>query len=209
MRCGYRDEQLVLVSDVNTVQTPKGIVASIVRLQPANEFYRICGRTIDSPDSAAVKVGEIRTYWERCIVTGNPAIGADQLTSEKVKCGPQIVNTIADDGTPFVRNRNEQEKLVSFVTSLFILLNFDGVWPSVLKSADGGIQVRQVFFGPVNLYANPTKISHDRRPDELFLLFLTLHYSAEQLDTLRRDQRFDMGGPVVVLCLLQGWRVII
>ena len=71
---GYGDEQLMFVGDVNAVQTPEGVVPSTVRLQPSNEFYRICGRTVDPADGAAVKVDLIRTYWERSVVAGRPAV---------------------------------------------------------------------------------------------------------------------------------------
>jgi hypothetical protein len=79
VRCGYRDEQLMFVGDIQTVETPSGIVPSTVRLQSANEFYRICGRSVDALDTAAFKVSSIRTYWERSVVTGRTAVRPHEL----------------------------------------------------------------------------------------------------------------------------------
>jgi hypothetical protein len=71
LRCGYGDEQLVFVGDINTVETPYGVVPSTVRLQSSNEFDSLCRGALYTANAASSKIDSIRTYWERCVVRGS------------------------------------------------------------------------------------------------------------------------------------------
>jgi len=83
LRCGYGDEQFMIVGDVNAVETPYGVVSSTVRLQTFREFDSLWRGSIDTSNGTGLKVGGIRTYWERCIVRGYPAIGQDKSRAER------------------------------------------------------------------------------------------------------------------------------
>jgi hypothetical protein len=148
------NEKAVFVGDVDLVQTINGLVPSVVRLELADHFYRKCGRTIDSLDRSALKVGNVTTYWERNVIPTCATICPDELDGKMVKSAPQIVDTVAQDCGPFVRNGGHHAKLVSFVTSLRLYIGDDSVWPARFESPDGCVKVRKVFFGPVNLYAD-------------------------------------------------------
>jgi hypothetical protein len=79
------------------------------------------------------------------------------------------VNAITNNSPPFIGDGGFAPEVVFFVTRVIrVFLDFDSVWPSSLESADGHIKIVKVLFGPVNLYADATKVSHDheRRPDE-------------------------------------------
>jgi hypothetical protein len=107
-------------------------------------------------------VSSIRTYWERCVVRGNLAVAQDKCDSKKVEGRAQIVDAISDDCAPVVGNSRVGSEIVIFVTRIVrVFIDLDSVWPSCLKSTDGRIKVRKVFFGPINLYANATKVNHD------------------------------------------------
>jgi hypothetical protein len=148
---GNRDEEAVFVGDIDSVQTPEGIIPSFVRLEAADEFYRRCAHALDFSGS---KIGLARTYWERSVVAGRPAVLTDQGVSEKVESRAQIVDAIANYGSPLDRDGLEFAKAVDFVTRLRIFIHNDGVRLSAYESPDGCIKVRKMLFGPVNLYAD-------------------------------------------------------
>jgi hypothetical protein len=168
VRRGYRDEQLMFVGDVETVQTPDRMVPSVVRLQPLDEFYRICGRAVDSLDRAGLKMAAVRTYWERGVISWNAAAVRDEGDREEIQRGSQIVDAVPDDRSPFIRDCDIEPETVRFVTGNRFLVGDDAVRMQRLESTDGCIKVRQVFFGPVNLYADAVQGSrHDQvRSDE-------------------------------------------
>jgi hypothetical protein len=134
----------MFVGHVETVQAPDCItVASTVRLQ-----------SIDSIGEPTFKVTLARTCWERCVVGGGSAASVDQLDGHMIKCASQIVNAIPKDRSPINGDWNETAIAVKFVFGVRIFLFDDAVWPERLESVDGGLKVRKVFSGPVNLYAD-------------------------------------------------------
>lgn len=161
---GYRDEQLMFVNDVETVQTPQHLAfTSTVRLQSAYDFFRICGRPIESSKISLQESASARVYWERCVVTRRTAAIFNELDSKQVEGRTQIVNTISEDSSPFRINGDEQAEIVRFITGTRVMLDDLGsIRFSSLVSADGRVKVCKVFFGPVNLYANATKVAHDK-----------------------------------------------
>jgi hypothetical protein len=168
VRRGYRDEQLVFIGDVETVETPEGVAPSTVRLQSANEFYRICGRAIDPSDTAGLKIGPIRTYWESCVVARGPAASPDKSDRKQVEGRPEIVDTVPEHGSPLVGDYAIHPEAVHFVTRNGVFVNDPAPRLSRLESADGRIKVRKVCFGPVNLYPDAVqRFRHDQiRSDE-------------------------------------------
>lgn len=158
-----RNQQLVFVGDVDTVQTPEGIVPSWIRLEPINEFYRRCGRAINSMDGACTKVVDIRTYWECCVVIGDSTAVSDEFDSEEIKSRAEVMNAITDEGTPFDWNSLAFTKAVNFVTGLRVLINDKAVRPTAFKSQDGCVKIIKVLFGPLYLYANATKVNHGNK----------------------------------------------
>jgi hypothetical protein len=158
LRCGYRDEQLMFVGDVETVYTAEGLAPSTVRLQSADQFERIRTGTLEvAGQCTRSKMSDVRTYWERCILVGRSTVVDDQGVGEIIERRAQIVGTVADDGAPLIGNGDIQPKAVDFVTGTRFFIEHDAVRMERVVSLDGRFEVRKVFFGPVNLYASATQ----------------------------------------------------
>jgi hypothetical protein len=153
VRCGYRDEQLMFVGDVETVQTVHGVAASTVRLQSVDEFERIrtSAPQVSFPKTRSVD-GFVRTYWETSFSPGRPAVMNDEGMSEIIKGGAQVVDAIPHDCTPVVRDRKSQTETVNFVTGCRASITDHAIRLECVESLDSSIKVRKMFFGPVNLY---------------------------------------------------------
>jgi len=162
VRCGYRDDQLMFIGDVEMVETPQGIISSTIRLQSLEDFDRICSRSIDALDGAGLKMPLARTYWESSIVTGCSAAVSDELDGQQVECGSQIMNAVPQNATPIIRNSDVLPVAMELMSRFRFSVGKDAVWMEVIKSRDSRLKITKVFFGPVNLYTHPTKISsHD------------------------------------------------
>jgi hypothetical protein len=155
---GYRDEDLVFVGDVETVEFPELVVPiSTVRLQRAHEFYRLCGRASDSSDGAAVEMGLIRTYWEGCVVARRSAAVLDKLDGEQIQGRTQIMNAIAQDRAPLSGDGDIEPEAVNFVTRVRFFIGHDAIRMERVKGIDGRFEVRKMFFGPVDFYSAPIR----------------------------------------------------
>jgi hypothetical protein len=94
---GDWNQEQVFVGDIDTVETPEGRIPSIIRLETLDQFDRCRGGTVDLGNGTCLKVGLRRTYWERTIVRGGPAVLTDQVVCEQVKGGAQIMNAVANN----------------------------------------------------------------------------------------------------------------
>src|ERR1700722_14765732 len=166
MRRGYRDEQLVFVGDVETVQLPQGVVCiSTVRLQRTNEFYRLCGRPLQSGDAAGIEMRFVRTYWEGTVVAGRSAVVLDESDCQQIEGRSEIVDAVPQDARPFVGDWNVEPEAVNFAIGVRFLVDHDAIRMERVKGIDGRFEVRKMFFGPVDLYAAPAqRIGHREAP---------------------------------------------
>jgi hypothetical protein len=154
MSCRDGNKEAVFVGDANSVEAGEFIVASRVRLELSDQFYGVGTCARQATDGTGIKMGLIRTYWERSVVSWRPAVGNNKGACEEIKGGPKIVDTISDHRAPFGGDGLAFAKVIDFVASLRLYLHNDIEGLSAFESEDGSIQVRKMFFGPVNLYAD-------------------------------------------------------
>jgi hypothetical protein len=126
--------------------------AMSVRLQSADEFYSICGCTVDPLNGACIEMDVVRTYWEGCVVPGRATAAPDQIDREQIECRPKIVDAVPQDRSPFFWNGNIQPEAVNYVRGGRFVLGNDAIRME-LKGIDGRFEVRKMFFGPVDFYA--------------------------------------------------------
>jgi hypothetical protein len=151
---GDRDQKQVLIRNVNVVQANERVVSSLVWLEPAYQFYRACAGALNPENAAGSKIGSVRTYWERSVLCGLPAVLLDESDCKMVKSGSEIVNAVADDGSPVTGDGFAFAKAVDFVTKMRIRLHGDEMGLSSFESSDCVVQVTKMFFGPINLYSD-------------------------------------------------------
>jgi hypothetical protein len=162
------NQQEVFISDVDLVETQEGIVPSLVRLEPLDQFDCRCAGSLDFGDSARVKVGLGRTYWERSVFCCSPAIITDQIVGQQIEGGAKVVDAISDDSAPLKRDGLAFAKAVNFVTGLRVYLHDDGMRLSALESNDSCVKVRKMLFGPVDLYPDSKQgVLHDKSPKKV------------------------------------------
>jgi hypothetical protein len=127
-----------------------------VRLQSADEFYIICGCTVDPLNGACIEMDVVRTYWEGCVVPGRATAAPDQIDREQIECRPKIVDAVPQDRSPFFWNGNIQPEAVNYVRGGRFVLGNDAIRME-LKGIDGRFEVRKMFFGPVDFYSAPIR----------------------------------------------------
>ena len=74
----------------------------------------------------------------------------DEVMGEIIKGRPQIMGTVANESPPFIGNLGVQPEAIKFLTRNCYFVETDTIRIQCLKSLDGRIKVRKIFFGPVN-----------------------------------------------------------
>ena len=151
---GNENQQSVFIDNIQLVETKEGIVSSVIWLKPFDDGKSIGANALDLLQPVAKKVSAVPAYWEASIVSGRLSVLDNKNSSEVIEGGPEIVHTVADDGTPLVGDGLSLVEAISFCSNMRCFLQSDEMAFSCFESVDGRAQISKVFFGPINLYAD-------------------------------------------------------
>jgi hypothetical protein len=154
-RVGSRDrhEQAMLVHNVEFVEPTKSIVPSMVWLLSLDEIERLLAGTLYCSLKVGFKDFQILPIEDR--ETGadirRVTIGQNQLPSEMVKAGSQVMDSISENEGNFLGRTLEGSKLYDSVARLRIVVGNSAVWVALPESVQFGFEIADVLFGPFDL----------------------------------------------------------
>lgn len=158
----HNDEQSVFIEVVVGLEDRKGMVVwnrPMVGLQqfnpvtgtPRNALYR-------SASTGIFKIFDCPTYRKLEIGFDGlaPILIKNERVNQVVEGAPKIVEHFTrENGKPCAHGEANQRKRV--LGTIAIMLSDNSIWLSREKSSNLGIEVADIFFGPINLFPAPLK----------------------------------------------------
>jgi len=161
-----RDNCGVFIKDVELVNSPEGFISSFVRLQSLHETSRDRGGSLKVSRELALKNLFGGTYWEIGVLECSGAGGSVVLGkggSQIIQGGSEVVDDVADETAPVLRNAAVEADAIEFVSRLRMFIDLESIRFSLIEGDECGIKVRKVLLGPIDLYPNADEkvMSHD------------------------------------------------
>jgi hypothetical protein len=155
-------QELVFIRDIELMETPERVVRSLVRLGFLDEVYGCLRRSLYLSRRTGFKsIGEGYSVFEH----REPGIrldlfpfGTNQLADQQVEGGPEIVDCIADDGTPPERRLGQHSKLKEQIACIRIVIGEDFVGVGLQEALDQGFEIADVLLGPFDLYPDTAEV---------------------------------------------------
>jgi hypothetical protein len=152
--CGaevYRHEpHPVFIAAVSGMQQPQERVPSIVRLQIPNHLYRIGGKLFLF-SKCGFKFTEIQSERELNLAFGSLGNSDDNLGQHLIERGPQVMEDFPGSHREIVRKLACELKAPNFLSGLGITFGNDFVSCCCEKGFNGGIEIVDLGFGPLDL----------------------------------------------------------
>jgi len=153
------DKQLVLVSNVQFVQGPQGVIPSRVGLyniheKIANETgVRVIGGSLlfQSAIQGSFKILSGIADWKPRVTLSAPCGSLDSLVVEKVERTLEIVDSVTSDESGISSGESCAVNIEKQVIAPFVFLDADGVKIRLSESVQKFIQIKDVLVGPFNL----------------------------------------------------------
>lgn len=149
--CPDGEQESVLIRNVETVQTPEGVVPSLVRLQRGDHVFRGVADALCYSRRFGFVILPGPPNRERRFVGGVVAVGEHELVDEKIEAGPQVVDGVADNRAPTGRRLFADLHAPDLVARVRLVLCEDTVWIGPEECPDLGIKLVDVLLGPLNL----------------------------------------------------------
>lgn len=149
-------QQAMLVNVVHVAEAPGQFVPSLVRLYRFDDALRGRGdaRYFSLRSGVVVSLG-LLAEWEAGVLPGVAAIGFDQLPSQVVKGGPQVVGGVSNDQRNDGRDLGSELNPMDYIPRLRITLGDKTIAGRVVPNdgQDFPFQITDVLFGPFNFRA--------------------------------------------------------
>lgn len=147
-----RDQESVLVDIVESVESPKGVIPSLVRCASVDTFFGRLRHTLYFSLRAGFVTRGIVEDREAG-VPKNPLIPRpvqpSELESQMIQCSPEIGEGIPGDDGNQRRNRScAGEPIDHEIRSLRVRLSSNEIWVRVEECAKGDIKIVDMLFGP-------------------------------------------------------------
>ena len=151
--CSDRWDKAMLVHNVEIVEPTEQFVPSLVWLLSFDEVERLwAGSLYESCKFGFKDLPELpRKDRELCLFRNHSAIGENQLTSEMVKTGAEIVDRVCQDQRDPLRGLLENPKFHDSVASLRIVISNTAITLAFREGAEFDFEVADVLFGPFDL----------------------------------------------------------
>lgn len=149
-RCD-RDQNSVFVDDVQLVQTPEGIIPSIVRLESFNQTNGAVGHATQTACNNRSEVRSVGTYREYVVPGGRLPVYHYKGVDQKIESGPEVMGGVAKIGAPSSGYALSYVDAIEYLMGLRILLTDYGIWITPMVGVDFGVEIIKVFFGPLDL----------------------------------------------------------
>ena len=151
IRGPYRNDQVVFVHDVESVEPPERGTPSLVWFErPQYADRPFVGSTYFSNVAGykfllGVADREARRPCNRAVPIENDLFG------EMVEARPEVVEDVAKNGSPGVGDLLADADAIDCVSRFRIYLSNDLIWVGVEESPDFVTELTDVLFGPIDL----------------------------------------------------------
>jgi hypothetical protein len=150
-----RDEQsVVLVGNVQFVESPEHVVSTSVRLGSVNGIYSTLRHALYSSMSLGMVFRGKLPDRESGLLVGRSTIDENELVGEMVKGTSEIVDSVPSDKSDFKRRGLDIEYAVNVISRLRIMLTLNSMGLAIEEPVPLDFQITDVLFGPFNFNAN-------------------------------------------------------
>jgi hypothetical protein len=161
----YRDNQSVLIVNVESMEMPERIVRSSVRLYDAQEFYH-CRPQLRYLSFAKGRIVLLSSFCNGKFSGGSGLLPANfyELPRKVIQSTAEIVDSVSKNSGDFIGQVPDSCDVISNLSNLRLVLGSKRVEVSTEKIGDDRIQVSDVLVGPFNFQADTANpITHQFR----------------------------------------------
>ena len=147
----HGDDSIVLIKNVQIVETPQGFVSSFVWFQPMHYAHNLWDGLVYFSFLDFTYKSFLTLSKREMDILGSTAVFHYQITGDQVQRSSQVMDGISDD---YRKSLGDSLDLLRFKDVLSCLRVFVGdkfVRMSIEKSRELDIEIRDVLFGPFNL----------------------------------------------------------
>lgn len=126
------------------VETPQGVIPSLVWLEPANEVNDFLGMILQPPFYCVLKASHIRGNREESVLLRHDSVHG------LVKGVPQVGDSVSSDALQGDWHGLSELDLMNFLSSVQVSLYDAGVWVTCHESSNLPFKVTDVFLCPRN-----------------------------------------------------------
>lgn len=158
-----RDEQsVVLVGNVQIVDSPEKLVSTLVRVGSVNGIYSTLSHALYSSMTLGLVLRGALPNRESDLLPlslreSETTLGAsdfNQLPSEMFKSASEVMNNVSGNESDFSRRRLDVSHAIDCLSRLRIELGFDSIRFAVKETLPNDFKLTDVLFGPFNFYAD-------------------------------------------------------
>ena len=142
------EQEVVLVDVVQAMNLPKEVIPTRIRLGRVDEVYRRLAYSLYFSRRVGLVILGTLIDREGGLNSDLVPISHDQLASQVVQSGSQVLDRISGDKGQLQRSVNGLDDVVDQVTRFRIALGPDFVWFGIQKGPDCPVEIDDVLFGP-------------------------------------------------------------
>ena len=151
---GGNEQEFVLVGNVEFVQFPEIINASLVRLGSFDDIYRSRAHSLYFSAVSHFAFGSTIENRKRIVPRDSFAVGRHQMTHKMIESAAQIVDCVPSDQRQLDWRVAALHNPIDVLQSLRIVLDVESVWVGFLEGMQGDIKLTDVVLGPFNFRPN-------------------------------------------------------
>jgi len=147
----------VFVNNVKLVDTPEQIIPAFVWLERINSFYRFRPHALYFSSLTGFISIKVLCNREHSVTIGNSSPNHNKLMGEMVKGAPKVMNNVASGGNCIEgqnRDIGYECPLWTALAKTEIHLANDYCRAFIPKGNEFGLEITEVFFGPLDFYAD-------------------------------------------------------
>ena len=150
-------QSVVLVGNVQIVDSPEHVIATFVRVGNVNGIYGTLRHALYSSMTLGLVIRGKLPDGKPGLLVGRPAVDEDELVSEMVEGASEVVDSVSGDEADINGRGLEVENLIERLSRLRIVLGFDSIRFAVEEPLPRDFYITDVLFGPFNFYADEGK----------------------------------------------------
>jgi hypothetical protein len=155
-------QAVMLIGNVQLAEYPQ-IVAlpSLVRFGIPNLIFSTLRHAVYLSSAHGYTVRGVSEDWELSEPIRRPATRDDKLIGEMIESAPQVVQSVANDKRDVSADRFDLQCLKSVLSRLRIVIGRGFVKIACTEFVPSDFQIREVLFGPFDLFLNPSEFFVD------------------------------------------------
>lgn len=147
-------QQAMLVDAVEVMESPKGVISSLVWLDSLDGIYSVLPHALYfSLKSGLLTVGERFTLadWEADLIRRFDFVNRDKSARQVVQSASHVLNRVSGSESNLRRDGRHFDECVDFVSNVRINLYSEFVGIGLEKLKDGSPEIVDVVIGPLDL----------------------------------------------------------